>query len=159
MTEQPQCKMDRVLLEEYADGLLTKFEKVLVEEHVKGCTSCRKKLTEMKLLFWEIRELASEPVQIPQALSALGDKLVNEFVNKPFTIRERLGKALKLPAMALGSVKSLSSRLRLTKEVNQSEAKTKKRLPGFTRKVTERLWVSSRKFIKKQLVGLFGGKA
>ncbi len=48
------CKLDRVLLQDLLEDIIDPVEKLVVEEHLKICKECRKELTELKLLFWDL---------------------------------------------------------------------------------------------------------
>ncbi|SES63997.1 Putative zinc-finger [Natronincola peptidivorans] len=52
-----KCTFNHDWLQEYLDNTLTSVERLVLEEHVKGCPECRKELTELKLLLWEIEEM------------------------------------------------------------------------------------------------------
>lgn len=148
------CRMDRVLLEEYVDGMLTKLEKLLVEEHIKTCTSCRKQLTEMKLLFWEIENIAHEEIEIPKELVQVGEKLINEFVESKAL--DRTKEVLRKQADVASSVFGYLNNMPLTKQVKKSLGKTARKLPGLTLKAYEKLkpaLLGSKKNRLKQATG------
>lgn len=58
-----QCKFDSDLLHEYLDDTIEPLEKLVLEEHLKGCRSCRRQLTELKLLFWELED--ADQIEVP----------------------------------------------------------------------------------------------
>lgn len=72
------CDFDEMLLYEYLDGLLDKEKSSLVTNHLSLCKSCRKKLSEMKLLFYELENL--NEVEIPAEIN----KIRNIIVKKAF---------------------------------------------------------------------------
>lgn len=63
------CKFDETLLYEYLDDLLEADEKIMVNNHLSACPHCRQKLSEIKLLFYELDNIAE--VEIPDELEAL----------------------------------------------------------------------------------------
>lgn len=84
-----QCKFDEFLLHEYLDGTIDPLEKIVLEEHLKNCTLCRKELTELKLLMWELESL--DEMDIPPEITLLRTKALGELApaeNQNFGIKE-----------------------------------------------------------------------
>ncbi len=71
-----QCKLDEFLLQEYLDDTIDPLEKIVLEEHLQGCTYCRKELTELKLLMWEFESLPE--IELPSEIALLRTKTLNE---------------------------------------------------------------------------------
>lgn len=153
-----QCNMDRVLLEEYADDMLNQVEKILVEQHIKSCSCCRKQLTEMKLLFWEIGNLAKHPIDYPDDLKELGIKLISASPAKASVVRDTIGNMLTSQKRAWsgisGFLKSIplpgKTRIRETAITNHSST-------AFASKLSGRIKLAGRNMIKRQLAHLVGG--
>lgn len=75
------CNFDEMLLYEYLDDLLDAEEKITVNNHLSTCSACRKKIAEIKLLFYELDNL--EEVVIPDELAEIrADVVENSFVEK-----------------------------------------------------------------------------
>ncbi|GEM_PF-3666841 len=104
MPRNIQCQMDRVLLEEYVEGLSDRLEKILVEEHIKKCTCCRNEITELKLLSWELRNLAEQKVEYPEELENLCESLIDSVCQKPYSLRYRMKAANKVSKNVLSSM-------------------------------------------------------
>ncbi|KXG73789.1 anti-sigma factor family protein [Thermotalea metallivorans] len=84
-----ECKFDEFLLHEYLDGTIAPLEKIILEEHLKSCTLCRKELTELKLLMWELESL--DEMDIPPDITLLRTKALGELApaeNQGFGIKE-----------------------------------------------------------------------
>jgi predicted anti-sigma-YlaC factor YlaD len=104
MTGNNRCLMDRVLLEEYVEGLSDPLEKILVEEHIKTCPCCRNEITELKLLSWELRNLAMQKVEYPEELENLCEDLIDSVCQKPYSMRYRLKSATRVPKNVLSTI-------------------------------------------------------
>ena len=59
------CRMETWLLEDYAEGVLGVAETAILEAHLNVCVDCRRELSHIKLLFWELESMRREPVEIP----------------------------------------------------------------------------------------------
>jgi hypothetical protein len=92
------CKIDIYLLYEYIDKTIDPLEKLFLEEHLKRCGSCRKDLTQMKLLLWEMDEIGEAEIPIPSdihtARQAALAKIFEEAESKP-TIKDIVSAPLE----------------------------------------------------------------
>lgn len=70
------CKFDEMLLYEYLDDLLENEEKLMVSNHLSSCPECRRKIAEIKLLFYEIENL--DEVTIPDDIADIRAYVVNQ---------------------------------------------------------------------------------
>ena len=151
------CSLDRVLLEEYVDGMLNEIERLLVEEHIKSCDSCRKQLTEMKLLFWEIESISDRPIAFPDELGLLADKLMATVKTKPDTVFKKVSNVFatqkRVTLAALGFSKSLP----LARETKTVVKKTLQTSSTLFARLTENLKISGKKLLKRRLTSLLGG--
>ncbi len=71
------CKFDLDFIQKYAEGDIDPLEKIFVEEHIKVCRSCRKELTEMKLLFWELEDINKNELQVPVEIDNIREKVID----------------------------------------------------------------------------------
>ncbi len=98
-----ECKIDKYLLYEYMDKTIDPLEKIFLEQHLKTCTHCRKDITQMKLLLWEMDELSEAeseaPTEIYMARDAALLKIFEESDNK-ITVKDVVG--LPLDGFKLG---------------------------------------------------------
>lgn len=70
------CNFDEILLYEYLDDLLSPEEKLLVSNHLSNCSECRKKVAEIKLLYYEIEHV--EEVELPNEVAAIRASIVSK---------------------------------------------------------------------------------
>lgn len=75
------CKMETWLLEDYAEGLLGVAETTLLEAHLVVCEDCRRELSHIKLLFWEMESMRREPVPEPATLKGLESAILDEWLS------------------------------------------------------------------------------
>jgi hypothetical protein len=73
-----KCKIDNDLLQKYLDNDLEKIEKIILDEHIKTCAHCKKELTELKLLMFEINSLIEESINYPKELDYLTDSIIEQ---------------------------------------------------------------------------------
>lgn len=74
------CKMETWLLEDYAEGVLGVAETAILDAHLSTCADCRKELSHIKLLFWELESMRREPVAIPVAMKAMESAVLDEWL-------------------------------------------------------------------------------
>lgn len=77
------CKLDKVLLQDLLEGIIDPLEKLFVEEHLKTCKECRKELTELKLLFWDLNDKSNFEITLPAEVDLLRDSILEKVVGKP----------------------------------------------------------------------------
>lgn len=152
-----QCAMDRVLLEEYADGMLNQVERILVEEHVKSCQHCRKQLTELKLLFWEIGSLAKQRIDYPDMLNELGMRLTANSPAKQSIVRNTLGNLLTSQKKVWSGVFGFVRSVPLLGQARSAEQRSNIRNNTLTERLAGKIKLAGRNMVKKQLAHLFGG--
>ena len=88
------CKFDTFLLQDYLDGAVDALEKIFVEEHLKTCKECRKELSTMKLLFWELNDIKGTEIEIPEELDEIRQKSLDrifENSQKSMNLKEVVG--------------------------------------------------------------------
>jgi len=68
------------MLQLYIDSELNSLEKLLLEEHLKDCASCRKELNRLKILDWDFNSIA-EKIDIP-ALSGLRKTTLDQHIKE-----------------------------------------------------------------------------
>jgi hypothetical protein len=73
-------KMDASLLQDLLDNTIDPLEKIFVESHLTICKECRRELSELKLMLWELNNKSNYDTEIPKELDTLGDKLINDFL-------------------------------------------------------------------------------
>ncbi len=75
-------KMDTTLLQDYIDETIEPLEKIFVESHLKTCKECRRELSELKLMFWELGDKGNYEIEYPKELDAMGSNLISTFLGK-----------------------------------------------------------------------------
>jgi hypothetical protein len=74
------CKFDAALLHDYLEGTIDDLEKIFVDEHLKVCRKCKKELTLLKLLFWELEGISDEDIELPVELEYIREKAVDNIM-------------------------------------------------------------------------------
>ncbi len=66
------------LLQLYLDSEIEPLEKILLEEHLSYCHTCRKELNHLKMLDWELKH--SQEIEVPAELSVLRMKALKKYL-------------------------------------------------------------------------------
>ncbi len=69
-------KMDGALLQDYLEGTIDPVEKLFAEAHLNTCKDCRRELSELKLMFWELGDKNNYRVDFPEELDEMGATLI-----------------------------------------------------------------------------------
>lgn len=94
------CNFDEMLLYEYLDDLLDADEKVLVNNHLSSCPECRKKMAEIKLLFYEIEHV--ETIDVPLEAAHIRESIVAEaFEHEVVSPLTKVANGVKKTAVAI----------------------------------------------------------
>ena len=75
--EEKCGKMDTALLQDYLEGSIDPFEKIIVEGHLNVCRACRRELSELKLMFWELGNKSNYEVEYPEELNGMSEGLID----------------------------------------------------------------------------------
>lgn len=73
-------KVESILLENYLEGTIDPLEKIILEAHINTCSDCRKELSELKLLYWELDNKANYEVEYPEELDSIGNELIDSLL-------------------------------------------------------------------------------
>lgn len=76
-----ECKVDEDMIQQYLEGELGRLESIIMEEHLKECKKCRKELTEMKLLMFELEGLGE--VAVPDEAEKVRRKVIDSISHSP----------------------------------------------------------------------------
>ena len=71
-------KMDTALLQDYLEGTIDTFEKLIVESHLTVCKTCRRELSELKLTFWELGNRNNYEIEYPEELNDISEGLIDK---------------------------------------------------------------------------------
>lgn len=74
-------KMQQELLQDYLEGIIDPVEKIFVESHLSICKQCRRELSELKLVFWELCNKDNYEVQYPRELDTMGAGMIDKILN------------------------------------------------------------------------------
>lgn len=128
--EDMTCNFDEMLLYEYLDDLLEDHEKMLVNNHLSSCASCRKKMAEIKLLFYEIENI--DPVDVPKEIESIREEVVsNAFKQDSQSTLSKISDSVKKTAVSVTPSKKQVARTvkgiyKGTKKVYQAIPKKEK---------------------------------
>ncbi len=74
--------IDATLLQDYLEETIDPLEKIFVESHLNICKECRRELTELKLMFWDLNNKSNYEIEYPEELNTLGTNLIDNFLNE-----------------------------------------------------------------------------
>lgn len=84
-----------MLLYEFLDDLLDDDEKLTVESHLSACPACRKKLAEIKLLYYELDNL--DDIELPEEVNAIrSDVVQSAFNDQKISAAEKIRRTKKV---------------------------------------------------------------
>jgi hypothetical protein len=75
-------KVDTSLLQDLLEETIDPLEKIFIENHLKICRQCRRELSELKLVFYDLDNKANYETEIPSELDILGEDLIDTFLGK-----------------------------------------------------------------------------
>ncbi|MDD4563230.1 MAG: zf-HC2 domain-containing protein [Syntrophomonadaceae bacterium] len=74
-----KCEGHPELLQQYIDNELNEVETLLLEDHLRNCSSCRRELNQLILVDWQLHRL-KQHIEIPDAdLSMRREAALEEF--------------------------------------------------------------------------------
>lgn len=76
------CNFEKELLQEYLDKTIDPITSIVLEEHLKYCNECKKELTELKLLYWELEKEIVQ-IEIPEVLNQLRAEFIEQLTDEP----------------------------------------------------------------------------
>nr|WP_114297735.1 zf-HC2 domain-containing protein [Anaerobacterium chartisolvens] len=75
------CNLDKSLLQDLLEGIIDPIEKIVVEEHLKCCSECRRELSELKLLLWDLNNKDNYEVEFPDELDDIKEAILGKVVS------------------------------------------------------------------------------
>lgn len=145
------CKMDIDMLEDYVDNCLSRPETLLIEAHIKSCSVCRKFVSELKLLFWELDRAAKEPVDIPDDIGSLGILIRKAAIDDSAKKNNGIKFVFNTSAGVLRNAFSFTQYV--IPSVNPGIIKS------YGYKLRDKAVKSGRRYLKRRISGILGGKA
>lgn len=148
------CQFDEMLLYEYLDDLLDPKEKVEVSNHLSSCGACRKKVAEMKLLFYELDHL--EPVVVPDEVALIRAEVVENSFDEKQSVYSTMTDHLKKTKDKLNNTPVIGTLMPTTEKLSTASKllyKGTKKVVGIIPKKEKK----PEKKPKKKLIKNFGG--
>ena len=106
------CRMETWLLEDYAEGVLGVAETAILEAHLNVCVDCRRELSHIKLLFWELESMRRESIEIPAEIRTMEKEILDSWLSGKETwlqqTRSQLAAATKMAAGRLPALPRIS---------------------------------------------------
>ena len=75
-------KIDDILLQDFLEDTMDPLEKIFIESHLKTCKECRRELSELKLMFWELGTKSNYDIEYPKELDTMETDLIDKFLGK-----------------------------------------------------------------------------
>lgn len=75
-------KIDASLLQDYLDNTIDPLEKIFVQNHLKICDKCRRELSELKLLLYDLDDKNNYIIDYPPELETMRDDIIDSFLGK-----------------------------------------------------------------------------
>ena len=84
------CDIDIDILQDYLEGTIDPLEKIFLETHISTCKRCRRELSELKLLFWDLSDKSNYEAELPVELDMLRDELIESVSDKTTSTASRI---------------------------------------------------------------------
>lgn len=75
-------KVDAALLQDYLENTIDPLERIFIENHLTICKECRRELSELKLLFWDLDNKSNFEIEFPAELDDMKAGLINKVLGK-----------------------------------------------------------------------------
>ncbi len=75
-----ECRFDPNIIQKYIEGTIDPLEKIFLDEHIKVCRKCRRELTELKLLFWELENIDENKVEVPFETAEIMESVIDRIM-------------------------------------------------------------------------------
>lgn len=125
-------KIDDLLLQDYLEETIDPVEKIFVEKHLSICKECRRELTELKLLFWDLDNKSNYQIEYPEELNTFGADLINDFLDEKTKIGVK-----KVVDMQVNNIKMSGKFLEYIPGAKQTPKVIKKASKGLAKGVAK----------------------
>ncbi len=122
-------KVDASLLQEYLESTIDPLEKIFVENHLKICKECRRELSELKLLFYDLDDKSNYVIEIPAELETMRDDIIDSFLGK------RKSPSKKIIEMQVENIKTTGKFIEFLPGAKQAPKVLKQASKGFKKGV------------------------
>ncbi len=139
-------KADSMLLQDYLEGSIDPIDKIFVEGHLNACKACRRELSELKLMLWELGNRNNFEVEYPSDLDHLGQSLIDEVLGT-----EERSTARRVIDIQTNNIRLSSKFVEYLPGANQAPDMLKKASKGFAKGVSAGLKKGVSKGVRKML--------
>ncbi len=123
-------KLEAALLQDLLDKTIDPLEKIFVESHLSVCKQCRRELSELKLMFWELDNKSNYEIEYPKELDTMGSEIIDGFLEK-----KPINNTRKVLDMQVNTLKVSSNFLKYVPGANQTPKILKKASTGLVKGV------------------------
>lgn len=127
-------KMDDLLLQDFLEETIDPLEKIFVENHLNKCKECRREVSELKLMFWELGNKGNFEIEYPKELDTMGTHLIETFLGKKAKSSTR-----KVVDMQINTIKMSNKFLSYLPGAKQTPQILKKASKGLAKEVKKLL--------------------
>lgn len=150
------CKMETWLLEDYAEGMLDAASTTILEAHLATCAECRRELTRIKLLFWELESLSRETIAVPDVLKTMEVEMLDEWLKDRESWFQRAGSQIAATVrQTTGYLPGLSGLRQTAGELHEFPVLQQAAEAGGNAAIATAKWLGKQtgRQIEKRLVG------
>ncbi|WP_024833063.1 zf-HC2 domain-containing protein [Ruminiclostridium josui] len=122
-------KVDASLLQDFLESTIDPLEKIFVENHLKICKECRRELSELKLLLYDLDDKSNYVIDIPTELETMRDDIIDSFLGK------RKSPSKKIIEMQIETVKTTGKFIEFLPGAKQAPKILKQASKGLKRGV------------------------
>lgn len=135
-------KIETALLQDYLEGTIDPVGKIFLEDHINSCRDCRRELSELKLMFWELNDKNNYETEFPGELDDMGKDIVaavlgDESKSIAKKVIDMQVNNIKLTGNLLGHIPGARQTPKILKKA--SKGITKSIAKGFTKGVKKML--------------------
>lgn len=127
-------KIDASLLQDLIDETIDPLEKIFIESHLNTCKECRRELSELKLMFWELNSKSNYEVEYPKELDTMGAYIIDSSLGE-----KSKGTSRKVIDMQVNTIKMSGRFLEYMPGAKQTPKMLKKASKGLAKGVKKLL--------------------
>jgi hypothetical protein len=127
-------KVDSSLLQDLLDETIDPLEKIFLENHLNTCKDCRRELSELKLMYWDLGNKANYEIEYPDELDAMGELLIDAVIGE-----EARSNTMKIVDMQFNALKMSGKYLEYIPGANYTSQVLKKASNGLAKGVKKML--------------------
>ncbi len=139
-------KIDSEFLQDFLEGIIDPVDKIFVEGHLSVCKACRRELSELKLMLWELGNRSNFEVAFPAELDQLAHSLIDEVLGV-----EEISTIRKVVDIQTSNIKLSTKFVEYLPGAKQAPNMLKKASKGLARGVSKGLKKGVGKGVRKML--------